>query len=650
MEGTQFLKDRYNLHATPEVGQAANRTRIRTHEKVPQDPNSQIQNYLDRLANVFNPPALEGHPDFDRQGRNLDMLKPIILDRFVTKFDDIPESYWKGQERILRERGQQGDYDRFSEEEKNKWKRELTEGLLSDQRASLEQWIDYFATPNLVTSSEEAVPLYVRYWMFRSVIGLQEYDKEKGEFPERSRGTVKMFPDINQEALAYVMDALLKKHKDLPLSFDMFDAYLPEEQKEKLKEEFKKGLEKENFAKLYAWANEQIRPIPEHLMPVTDGKWIKYSKSSDHKPLVASIRGRGTGWCTAGESFAISQLKAGDFYVFYSNDDSGNAVNPRIAIRMVGDRIEEVRGIAAKQNLDPFMGDVLEAKLDEFPDKDKYLKKEADMKRLTEIDNKAKRGEDLDRDDLIFLYELNSPIEGFGYENNGRSSDPRIKELRSTRNPEDDMPTVFDCEPFQIAHSTREINEHTKAYVGKLETGIFDLVRKYKLEHIYTSFPEGRIRFDSVTVGGKDLNQLQRELSENKINVSSYAEYMMRTGLSLTKGVGQNLDIVRLKVGDLGLPDDYPTTDKIFKRAEELGLELCPADLGPNYRLQYKDQPMNEWFSIGMKPISDSRGYPRVFRLVHYASGLWLDDSWARPDDGWGPRRGFVFSLSKFKS
>lgn len=641
MEGTQFLKERYSLHAASEVRSAARRTHARTGEKIPQDPVSQIQNYLDRLENVFNPPTLENHPDFDRQGRNIDMLKPRILDKFVTKFEDIPDSYWNGQERILRERGQQGNYDRFSTEEKNKWKKELTEGLLADQRASLEQWVDYLADPNIVTSDGEAVPSYVRYWIFRSVVGLSEYDKEKAEYPERSRGTVKMFPDINEEALAYVMDALIKKHKDLPLSFPEFDAFLSEGEQERLKDKFQKDLKTENFAKLYAWANEQIRPIPEHLLPVTEGTWVRYRQDSDHKPLVASIRGKGTGWCTAGESYAINQLKDGDFHIFYSNDDNGNAVNPRIAIRMEGDQIAEVRGIAAKQNLDPYMGSVLETKLDEFPDKDKYLKKEADMKKLTEIDNKVKAGGELGRDELRFLYEFDSLIGGFGNE-----ADPRIKELRDGRDSEADMPIVFECEPSQIARKPREINEHTKAYVGKLEPGIFSLIQRFNIEHVSTSFPEGRIRFDTVTIGGKDLNQLQRELSDSRINVSPNAEFMMRTGLSLTVPTTQDLKLTRLKVQDLGFGDKYPTTDEVYKRARELGLELCPPEVGPHYRLQYKDQPMDEWLLIGMKPIAGSDGGLDVFTLGRRVGGLWLRSRWATLDDRWGPKSEFVFGLS----
>ena len=232
-------------------------------------------------------------------------------------------------------------------------------------------------------------------------------------------------------------------------------------------------------------------------------------------PLVKSLQGHGTGWCTAGESTAQAQLQGGDFYVYYSLDSKGEPIIPRVAIRMEGDRIAEVRGISAEQNLDGGVVPIVEEKLKEFPDGALYQKRANDMRTLTAIERKIQDGQELGAQDLTFLYEIDSSIEGFGYD-----KDPRIDELRSQRDPIADMPIVFECDPSQIAQIPSEINEDTKAYVGKLESGIFDLVRKYKLEHVYTSFPEGKIRFDQVTVGRKDLNQLQRELSENKINIS----------------------------------------------------------------------------------------------------------------------------------
>ena len=102
----QLLKDKFNLHKSPEVDAAATRTRQRTGEKVPQDPLIRIQNYLDRLNNIINPKPLEGHLGFDRQERNLDMLRSRLHDKFIVKPNEIPESYWENQRRLIRERGQ----------------------------------------------------------------------------------------------------------------------------------------------------------------------------------------------------------------------------------------------------------------------------------------------------------------------------------------------------------------------------------------------------------------------------------------------------------------------------------------------------------------------------------------------------------------
>ncbi len=622
--GADFLKKKYDLHNSPEVLSAARRTEIKTGRRVLQSPEPRIQNYLARFKEIVD------EKDEDKKKENIQALKRVLLPKFVTKFKDIPDSYWKLQERILRERGQQGDYDRFSDEEKNKAKHEIADGLLSDQQSSLEQWIDYLASDD-----SSYIPDHIKYWTFRSVIGLAEYDKDKKEFPERSKGTVKMFPDINQEALSTMIDWFLKNQKGEPVTLEGYERDLTDEQKNQARQ----FISQENFAKLYGFVNELIRPIPEHLIPITKGKWVKYEQGSDHTPLVQSIRGRGTGWCTAGENTAKTQLGGGDFHVFYSNDDDDNPTIPRIAIRMEGEKIAEVRGIAAKQNLDPYMTEILEKKLDEFPDKDKYLKKEHDMRQLTEIDKKVKRGEALGKDELVFLYEVDSKIQGFGYQ-----SDPRINELRTGRDMHEDMLTIFDCTEDQIAHATDQMNENTKAYVGKLTPGIFDQIQKYNIEHVFTSFPEGRIRLESLTIGGKSVKELQEEMRSENINISGYVRDMLESPDFVTQQNKEDIDLVRLKVGDLGLGGS-PTTDQLYEKAKELGLDLCPAEVGPQMRLTYKDQPLYEYFNIGMKQIADSDGCPDVFTLDHGDDGLWLSDYWARPEDGWAPVDEFVFRL-----
>ena len=613
-----FLKKRYDLHAAAEVASAARRKERRTGDKLAQVPGVRIQNYLDRFKEITN------RTDPDKRERGMQALKRVMFGKFITKVEDIPQSYWKSQEGILRERGQQGDYDHFSTEEKNTWKKEISEGLLDDQRASLEQWIDYLASDD-----SSYLPDHLKYWVFRSVTGLSEYDKEKREFPKRSKGTVKAFPDINHEALSYVIDMVKKQHQGQAITFEQFEHDLTDEQKE----DFQKYLTQENFAKLYGFANELIKPIPEHLLPVTEGRWVKYEQHSDHMQLVQSIRGQGTGWCTAGENTARTQLQGGDFHVYYTLDDWGRPTIPRIAIRMEQGHIAEVRGIAQKQNLDPFMGEVLEKKLDEFPDKDRYLKKEHDMRRLTEIDKRMKQGEALGKDDIVFLYELDAPIEGFGY-----VADPRIKELLDARNPQEDMLVVFECTSDQVATTPDQIDHHTKAYVGKLAPGIFDSLKH--IEHIYTSFPEGKVQREEFEINEKASAQIKTELEKAGFLIEAGAREMLDNPDFPQVTRRENISLVRLRLRDIGVSYRARGIDEVYKLARTIGLDFCPAALAPQYRLTRRDIPNMKSIFFAMEPINGRHG-KYIFSISD------TPESWLESDNAFNlfSEREFIFTL-----
>ena len=113
------------------------------------------------------------------------------------------------------------------------------------------------------------------------------------------------------------------------------------------------------------------------------------------------------------------------------------------------------------------------------------------------------------------------------------------------------------------------------------------------------------------------------------------------------------VDLVAVSVAELGLGDRtcYPI---VYKRARDLGLELCPPEVGPQLRLQYMDQPYSkilppEALHIGMKPIAASDGRPRIFAVENGDRGLHLD-GWH--DDlprgvHWYGRSIFVFRLPR---
>lgn len=610
MENPNFLKKKYDLHNAPEVEAAAERTERRTGEEVPDDPARRIQNYLDRFKEITE------RQDPDKRERGMRALKEVLHDQCVIKEEDIPESYFKHQQQVAREQGH-GDID-ITEELKD----QAAEVLIADQESTLDNWVDYLA------STDAPYPDWLKYWTIRSVLAMGAYDKEKKTFAKRSQGTVTPFPDINREALAYVLDAVSqkygKRHTDL--------LALSDEEKKA----FETLLQQEHFPKLYAWALEKTALAPTESLERIEGEWVKYEKGSDHLPLVASLQGYGTGWCTAGESTARIQLQGGDFWVYYSLDKDGNSTIPRAAIRMEENRIAEVRGVAKEQNLDAAITPIVQAKLAEFPDGASYEKKTKDMQELTDIERKMEKGDPLTTENLRFLYELDRPIEGFGYQR-----DPRIKTLRDRRNPEEDMPIIFECTKDHIAHRPEEITKDTKAYVGKLEPGIFRLTEH--IDHIYTSFPEGRIRKEELTLEGTTGTALEKELVRDGIKISEYAKDMLRSKEFIKSEHKEQIALVRLRVQDLFPDAKMHTTKEIYDRAELLGLALCPHEVGPQYRLKYTDQPLGEWFWIGMESITDRDGGPRVFRLARDGDGLWLYSTWAEPAAEWDPDGTVVF-------
>ena len=77
---------------------------------------------------------------------------------------------------------------------------------------------------------------------------------------------------------------------------------------------------------------------------------------------------------------------------------------------------------------------------------------ELDLKRLTEIETKQKQKVELSDSDLRFLYELDGPIEGFGY-----NKDPRVKKIMHGRaNIRGDLAKLFACRPEEISLTREE--------------------------------------------------------------------------------------------------------------------------------------------------------------------------------------------------
>ena len=418
-----------NLHNSDRVLRASN---------VSDKKRERLLKYFERLEELHNKVSETKSVNGEK------LLKSFYYDLYVIKPENIPDAYFQNQVRLARERGY-GNIELTEED-----KRRITEEVIDDQRKSLDKWIEYF----LYDEESKSYGMWEKYWVFQGLQNLGKYDKETGKFSKRDKSTVYPFPPVERE---YIFTTL-----------KLMEDFLKDKKSE---EDIKQALSTGNFKLLYEYVIKQDFLKGEHQSNSTDGKWIKYEQGSDYNILRNSLQGYYTGWCTAaGENFAKDQLAGGDFYVYYSLDKNGEAKVPRIAIRMDGkDKIGEIRGIADNQNMEPEMMSILEEKLKEFPDRDKYLKKENDMKLLTLIDKKVNDNIDLTLEELKFLYEIDGQIIGFGY-----GKDPRIEEIKRKRNERRDYSLIFNVKEEEVALSQKEwLNnpKKFKALPGNIDLG-----------------------------------------------------------------------------------------------------------------------------------------------------------------------------------
>lgn len=611
MSETNFLAEKYsNLPGSHPVNRAVFSAR-RKGVAVPDTKHDRIGAYLHRLEGIME------------NERGFALLKAQVLDRFTINTQNeellttISKGLYESEKRLATEQGCGGDAQRLESEHDVV---ELYKPLIMEkaqiQRKTLTSWFDY------LQQNDVKYPMWFRYYIVRSLGKMGTLDKEKGTYSTRTPTTVAPFPELNSEALGWVYEKLEATANQ--------KNRVPEENKQ-----LETLIKAKDFPKLYAFA--QIETAGNLNRESIEGQWRRYNKASDYHVLEGDLKGKGTGWCTA-ES-AQGQLQGGDFYVYYSKGADGRYTEPRVAIRMESDHVAEVRGVNPRQELEPGLLNIAQTQYHQLPGGEAFDKKTNDMRRITTLTKIQVDGQQFTKEDLIFLYEINGTIEGFGYE-----KDPRIAQLRKQRIPEEDMSIIFSCRRGQIARSMGKIRHDTKAYVGKLTPGIFNVLPQ-QIEHIYVSFPEGRIRKESLLIGGKTAKQLEASLTGQGIRISGDVQDMLRNKDFQPQKIPEDITIVRLKVGDLGFTDN-PSTYELYCCAKTFGLELCSAETGPHMRLVDTDQPSGKWYYIAMKQITDSGGDP-IFRLARDGGGLGLDISWVDQRSHWRLDDVFVFRLRK---
>ncbi len=105
------------------------------------------------------------------------------------------------------------------------------------------------------------------------------------------------------------------------------------------------------------------------------------------------------------------------------------------------------------------------------------------------------------------------------------------------------------------------------------------------------------------------------------------------------------VDLVVRSAVELGITAEDTNLAEVAERAKAFGLALCPAEVGPQLRLQYPDQPLGEFLRIAMRPIVTEQGAVG-FTVGNGGAGLLLIGNDSHPDRPLAAILQFVFVRS----
>ena len=420
-------------------------------EKLP-GKNNERRNfaYLSRLDRM-----IEKHGDAIEQ-----KLWAASAENLVMDYEDIPEAYWKQQEQILRDNGQGRELSEYE-------KKILAEDLIDKQRQSITSWANYLGDKNC------PYPLWFKVYAFDGISKMSNtLNLDDADYNRRDNTTALSFPKLNAEILAKVyrqINDFYGVDKENWLSKNSDD--------EKLVSLVKSA----NFPKLYAKElvdTKVILKTPERTEDV-HGDWFEYKLGDEEE--IANLA-EGTRWCVVDPNVAHNYLVYGQygnpeedddydqdyededwedddyedddyddddqaetyehddvevenpeakFIIFRLEDPNSPGVfasNGSASIRLDPDgTVAEVSGLNDGQAVEDALVPIVKEKALSLPGGEKYLQKFDDKQTLIKLDNKMEAGEDLTKEELSFLYELDRPIATLDTYN---EEDPRIPELK----------------------------------------------------------------------------------------------------------------------------------------------------------------------------------------------------------------------------
>ena len=127
------------------------------------------------------------------------------------------------------------------------------------------------------------------------------------------------------------------------------------------------------------------------------------------------------------------------------------------------------------------------------------------------------------------------------------------------------------------------------------------------------------------------VNALRQALDAARVRIGDSADEILGRAAFQFSDERMEVDLVIFKVTELGFDDSASLSD-IYRRADELGLSLCPAEVAPLLRLHYVNQPIGEFLNVAMRPVATYGGDPVVLIVANAGTGPLLIGGSGQPD------------------
>ena len=513
-------------------------------------------------------------------------------ENLVMDYEDIPDAYWKQQEQILRDNGQGRKLSEYEKEI-------LAEDLIDKQRESITSWTNYLGDKNC------PYPLWFKVYAFDGISKMSNaLNLDDADYNRRDNTTALSFPKLNAEILAKVYRQINDFY-----GVDKENWLAQHSDDEKLVSLVKSA----NFPKLYAKElvdTKVILKTPERTEDI-HGDWFEYKLGDEEE--IADLA-EGTRWCVVDPNVAHNYLVYGQygnpeedddydqdyededwedddyedddyddddqaetyehddvevenpeakFIIFRLEDPNSPGVfasNGSASIRLDPNGIvDEVSGLNDGQAVEDALVPIVKKKALSLPGGEKYLQKFDDKQTLIKLDNKMKEGEDLTKEELSFLYELDRPIATLDTYNR---KDPRIPELK---------------EKYGIEYALEKGVDANKL-VSSLDYGDIEENLDFLLDH------------------GADINNIVNNMGSKDINTNLDAFLKYHADIDLVVGRmeprdivykldflfdhGANIDVNEL-VSKLGSYDILQNLDTLLKNGADIDVDQM------RYRFSY---------------------------------------------------------------